>query len=388
VALLDKGVVRRIALSALTVSTLLLVALIAALPAAAVTRWVHGTATTCSSCHSAPDLCTTCHTGGFSSRSTSEVRTCWTCHAPGRDMSSVQTAAGCSSGSAAAACHGERAKHYASGIRGCTVCHDVAASAVDPGSSAHHDDTPYTTPTCSTCHVAPHTEYVAGSKCADCHAGMAVSHPSASAMMAPTLSLVARPRIVAVGGATVLSGKLANVLGSKTMPVAGSRVRLQSKASGAAGFTALATTTTGSDGTYRFPALTPKGATLYRVLSRGVVAGRSVTLPAKATATVQRSPLVLLALSATKVRPGTSVSASAKVTPARPGGTVTFVLQRRGAGGAWELLQSTDATLGASSTCTAAFAALKKGDYRVRASVPATAALVTATTSWKSFAVK
>jgi hypothetical protein len=52
-------------------------------------------------------------------------------------MAAVQTAAGCSTGAAGAACHNGPA-HVGSATNSCTSCHGVAVSAANAGGSAHH----------------------------------------------------------------------------------------------------------------------------------------------------------------------------------------------------------------------------------------------------------
>jgi hypothetical protein len=104
----------------------------------------HGTATLCGSCHPVTgptdprtnDLCTQCHTPGFAAVGS---KTCWTCHLPGQDMSTVQTAAGCATGVAGAGCHATATKHVGATLNGgCTSCHSVVSSSTNPSNSSHH----------------------------------------------------------------------------------------------------------------------------------------------------------------------------------------------------------------------------------------------------------
>jgi len=64
--------------------------------------------------------------------------TCWTCHAPGQDMSASRVDAACTE-----ACHlpdGSTVTHraHAGGTAACTSCHPVSASPSEAAGSAHH----------------------------------------------------------------------------------------------------------------------------------------------------------------------------------------------------------------------------------------------------------
>ncbi|MGE5229199.1 MAG: IPT/TIG domain-containing protein [Deltaproteobacteria bacterium] len=68
--------------------------------------------------------------------------TCWTCHAPGQDMSASRVDAACTT-----ACHlrdGSTVTHqtHAGGSAACTSCHPVSASPTDVAGSAHHTVAP------------------------------------------------------------------------------------------------------------------------------------------------------------------------------------------------------------------------------------------------------
>ncbi len=145
---------RRVAL-ALALVTLVALALLVAFgavpqPASALIGYQHG-GTSCGSCHTGSSYgdpvldasCTTCHTGGFTTPAGSGF-TCASasgCHSPDQDMTTVQTAAGCSTGAAGAACHNGPA-HVGSTVKTCTSCHGVVASATAPGQSNHHVASP------------------------------------------------------------------------------------------------------------------------------------------------------------------------------------------------------------------------------------------------------
>lgn len=130
-----------IVLAALVVLALLVTLGVAARPAAAIGAYAHDGASSCGSCH-APNPtnegCTGCHTGGFVPHPKGgAATTCWTCHTPGQDVSSVQTSTGCGTGAAGATCHNQAA-HVGSNTKACTSCHGVTLAANNPGQSAHH----------------------------------------------------------------------------------------------------------------------------------------------------------------------------------------------------------------------------------------------------------
>ena len=116
---------------------------IAAQQAVAYRTYVHGGIDSCAVCHldghtrwtPVNEVCNTCHPG-FAVPSASTM--CWTCHAPGQDMSGARTDASCT-----AACHlvdGTTVAHVAHADRPstCTACHPLTASLTDPAGSPHH----------------------------------------------------------------------------------------------------------------------------------------------------------------------------------------------------------------------------------------------------------
>lgn len=360
--------------------------------AGAYPSYKHGTATTCAACHPGGDTsvpltdtaCTSCHTGFVSRPSGSGARTCWTCHAPGQDMSSVQTATGCGPASDGSGCH-SGPRHLGSNLlAGCTACHGVAASATDPDGSAHHTTTAYTTPTCATCHTAtPHEEYLTGVACGDCHVGVAPVHPAATAMAVPKFTASASPNPAPWNGNAVVNGKL--LYG--TTPLAGVLVTVQERPAGLPDFTTLTSASTGSGGTVQFGPYVAAAPVDYRLVSRGTTVGATVVRPALATVTVKRAPTVTIKLSATGIVLGKSVTVKGSVAPARPGGSVKLTFQRK-VSGVWKTVLTKTRTLSSSSTYSFAYKPLKKGSYRVRCTVPATSDLVARSTVWKSFTVK
>ena len=118
---------------------------VAAQPAQAQASYAHGGMTDwdCGVCHlnghpretPVSEVCLTCHTGFSLPR---RDLLCWTCHAPGEDMSRSRDNAACTS-----ACHlpdGSIVTHTAHPDRSadCASCHAVSASPTDPAGSPHH----------------------------------------------------------------------------------------------------------------------------------------------------------------------------------------------------------------------------------------------------------
>jgi hypothetical protein len=116
---------------------------VAAQPAAAYGTYLHGGITACAVCHldghtnwkPVSEVCNTCHPGY---RVPSASTTCWACHTPGQDMSGFRTDSVCTS-----ACHltdGTTSTHLAHADRStaCSTCHPLTVSLTDPGGSPHH----------------------------------------------------------------------------------------------------------------------------------------------------------------------------------------------------------------------------------------------------------
>jgi hypothetical protein len=166
-------------------------------PALAWDGWKHSSAQdegACdgSGCHvestSSNTSCIGCHT----SFTTSGGQKCWQCHRPGQSMTTLQTAAGCSSSChleagdrnsyATAFTHGT-APHVGASSAPCTTCHGVSGGAKAPGTSPHHDAVDSAAPTCAKCHdgtMASAKQGHAGYACEICHAGM--TRPSVPAV--------------------------------------------------------------------------------------------------------------------------------------------------------------------------------------------------------------
>ena len=146
----DRGRRSRIAAAALVVAAAVAI-LTAAAPRGAHARpaYVHGgiAVEDCETCHvnahtwwtPTNEHCLGCHPG-FQVPDTD--LTCWTCHAPGQDMSASRVDAACTT-----ACHlrdGSTVTHraHAGGSAACTSCHPVSASPTDAAGSAHHTVAP------------------------------------------------------------------------------------------------------------------------------------------------------------------------------------------------------------------------------------------------------
>ena len=396
-ALVDSGK-RRVVLAALLALVFLAVLAATARPAAAYSSYKHKTATSCINCHSTGDTnvppvdadCTAsgCHTGGFVARQTAgaSTRTCWTCHDPGQDMSSAQ-GAGC--GAAAAGCH-TGTPHFGANMQNCTTaCHGVVQSGSNPGTSAHHNNTVYTAPTCTTsaCHGAtPHEAYLGAGTCTTCHAGMGATHPAVAAMVAPNLTFAATPAIVKYGLTTILSGALKN--GTTAMP--GVKVTLQSKPVGTAAFAYVAEATTAADGTYTFAALSSTMLTSYRVVTPGGLVNTTVVRPGLKSLDVKVKPSLTIALGKTSFLLGGKELIKGTLNPARTGGTIKLTIQRK-VSGVWKTQLTKSVALLAGSgytTYSYSYKPLKRGSYRVKANVAATTELAATFTAYKSWVVK
>ena len=390
-----EGRARRVTLLVLVACAMAVALALLAQSAGAYAVYRHATAQSCASCHPGGETgvpltdanCTSCHTGGFVSRQTgaTTTRTCWTCHEPGEDMAPVQ-GAGC--GAAAAGCHAG-GPHFGSNTLACTSCHGVVQSGTDPGTSAHHNSTAYAAPTCtaSGCHGAvPHEEFVPAVACTTCHGGYDATHPDPALVVPPTATLTATPAIVKYGLTTIL----AESLKSGTTGIVGKTVTLQQKPAGSADFAAVAETTTVADGAFVFAAQSPTMLTTYRIVAQGAVVNTTVVKPAVKTVDVKVKPVLTIALSKTKILLGARVTIKGTLMPGRAGGVVKLTIQRK-VGTAWKTQVTKNVALTAGSGYTAysyKYKPLKKGSYRVMASVGATAELIATKTAYKSWVVK
>jgi len=166
----------------LLTATVLALALAAA-PASAYTNWQHDGALGCV-CHEqgtpTDATCVTCHPG-FQSY---PGMTCWSCHAPGQDTSTLSTpSAACSQ-----ECHLWNAaqKQYIiptthgtnphlGSTSACLGCHPTSVSIADPGSSPHHQGTAPGFTECGACHSAQQ-QHAGKVACASCHTDATAFH--------------------------------------------------------------------------------------------------------------------------------------------------------------------------------------------------------------------
>jgi hypothetical protein len=152
-------------------------------PASAFEEWEHDVAV-CEVCHAqgspADATCTSCHMG-FQSY---PGMTCWSCHAPGQDTSTLSSpSAACSQ-----ECHLWNAvekQYLKSSTHGadphlgataaCLGCHPASVNASDPGDSPHHSGQATGISKCGVCHSSPqkHAGKVA---CSTCHATAEAFH--------------------------------------------------------------------------------------------------------------------------------------------------------------------------------------------------------------------
>ena len=154
----------------------------AAAPARAFGSWQHDGATGCV-CHDTGTptdaTCTSCHAGFVSVPDT----TCWSCHHPGQDTSSLASpSSACSQG-----CHLYRpvdkaytvptthgTNPHLGSTPACLDCHQTSAGIADPGRSPHHNGAQQFD-ACTVCHggFQKHAGQVA---CTTCHPTAAAFH--------------------------------------------------------------------------------------------------------------------------------------------------------------------------------------------------------------------
>lgn len=157
-----------------------------AAPASAFTSWQHDGATHCTSCHWGMPVtdtqCVGCHTGFKSVPG----NTCWTCHAPGEDTSSLASpSSACSQGChlydpsrkgyVTPFTHGTEPHPGATGFGfECLDCHTTSSGGSVNG-SPHHIGVDTPAPTCRDCHngvIASAQVTHDGVACTSCHDGM------------------------------------------------------------------------------------------------------------------------------------------------------------------------------------------------------------------------
>lgn len=149
---------------------------LSAAPAGAFSQWAHDGATGCS-CHEngkpTDAACTTCHPGFVSYPDD----TCWTCHYPGQDTSTLSTpgtacSQECHLWSSAQKAYVTPSTHGANPHLGsssdCTACHPASVSIFDPGSSPHHSGQATGFSDCAACHSG-YQQHANKVKCTKCH---------------------------------------------------------------------------------------------------------------------------------------------------------------------------------------------------------------------------
>jgi len=175
------------ALAAVAVAMLSAVGLALALTAStasAFTQWQHDGAVGCQSCHSQGSptdaSCTGCHPG-FASY---PDMTCWSCHAPGQDTSTLSA----SSSACSQECHlwnsvqkayitpsTHGADPHLGSTSECLSCHPTSVSVFDPGSSPHHSGQATGFNDCGACHASPQ-EHAGKVSCTSCHSDAEAFH--------------------------------------------------------------------------------------------------------------------------------------------------------------------------------------------------------------------
>ena len=306
-----RGLVARAhAATALVLLTLVALALTAA-SASAYQAYQHGGIDDCETCHMnahtlwtpTDEICVTCHRGYQTVRSNN---LCWTCHAPGEDMSWARTGASCLS-----TCHlggGVEFAHtgHTGGSGACTDCHAVSVSPEYPAGSPHH--------------VVP----------------------------APRIDAIT-PLSAAPGAAVTVSGRDL----SWTAIVRFGGVDADFSVVSNTGIIAIV------------PAAAESGP--ISVLSPGGAAMGDADFVVIRAAPPQ-SPSLTLAARPRTVRAARRVRLAGALTPVRPGARVRIVVQRRVAG-VWRRVAASGASSGAGGVFAWSYKARRMGRYRVRATV-------------------
>jgi hypothetical protein len=150
---------------------------LSASPAGAFTEWQHDGAVGCGACHSSGTptdaSCTSCHPGFVSYPDD----TCWTCHYPGQDTSTLSTpgtacSQECHLWNAAQKAYITPSTHGANPHLGsssdCTACHPTSVSIFDPGSSPHHSGQAAGFNDCAACHSG-YQQHANKVQCTKCH---------------------------------------------------------------------------------------------------------------------------------------------------------------------------------------------------------------------------
>ena len=159
-----------------------LVATLGAEPAGAFDAWQHDGARLCV-CHDdgppTDATCTSCHAGFVSVPD----NTCWSCHYPGQDTSSLSSPSSACSQSCHLYSPADKAYTipYTHGTNphlgstpACLDCHQTSAGIADPGQSPHHNGAQQFND-CTACHVG-FQKHAGTVSCTTCHASAAAFH--------------------------------------------------------------------------------------------------------------------------------------------------------------------------------------------------------------------
>jgi len=296
----------------------------------------HGGAS-CSSCHTggfsaataSSAKCITCHTGYVVINATKK---CWTCHTPGQNMAPIKTGV---PASCTATCHlanGTTHQHNPHPTRGtCTTCHNVTTSYNNANGSPHH---------------------------------------KAQAPAAPKVTSFT-PASGPVGTSVTLTG---------TGFTGATKVA----------FHGAAATTFSVSSAIKITATVPSGATSGTI----AVTTASGTGTSATSFTVTAPPftptltLKLSGLTSGAIKLGQRVTAKGKVTPTSLAGSkVTLTVQKKN-GARWVKVKRVARTISATGTYSWKYKPLKRGAYRMRATIAKTAAHTAAKTVWRKFKVK
>jgi hypothetical protein len=171
------------ALLALLLGAAVLALALSASPAAAFSQWQHDGATGCV-CHDSGTptdaSCVGCHSGFKSFPGES----CWTCHYPGQDTSTLSTPGSacsqeCHLWNGAQKAYVIPSTHGANPHRGsttdCTACHGTSVSISNPGSSPHHSGQETGFTDCAACHSG-FQQHAGKVQCTRCHTTAAAFH--------------------------------------------------------------------------------------------------------------------------------------------------------------------------------------------------------------------
>ena len=238
---------------------------------------------------------------------------------------------------------------------------------------------------------APHDPYVASvSDCTVCHVDWTVPHPSA-----------ARESFVSLRGRSSEAGyKLGGRVGFATPMVFIGHpdvlLYLQQRLWGATAWTDLTQVTSGAKGGFTFTVASPPPLATYRAIAEGHVAtlsggGTSVFMPKKTT--LLPKPELSIGIAgfltgalgeALTTRLGRTLTVSGAVAPADLGGKVTIRVHKLvGVAGRWVTRITVKRAISARGTCSWKFTPKSRGEYRVDARIPATAAHSSVVTSWQ-----